>query len=378
MRPWKRRSPAALFATGVLCIPGLAIEVSLNSHRVDLKALTLEQLAVFLAELGQKSYRAKQILHWIYQRQVTDFTGMTDLGKALRSQLQERAYVSDWSAEAVQQSDDGTRKYLFRLADGESVEAVKIPMEEGRSTICISTQVGCSMGCRFCMTGSFGLVRNLHAAEIVNQVCAVLKEGPITNIVLMGMGEPLDNLDQVVQALRILYLDDGLGYGTRRVTLSTCGLVPQIRRLAGLLRVQLAISLNAADDSVRDQLMPINRAYPLAELLPACRDYAMATGQRVTFEYILIAGVNDSLVAARQLVKLLHGLRCKVNLIAYNEHAGSRYRAPQASTVKAFQNYLLEHGMVATLRASRGEDIAAACGQLKGQLEQCRDFCQAT
>ena len=181
----------------------------MNSHRVDLKALTLEQLAVFLAELGQKSYRAKQILHWVYQRQVTDFSGMTDLGKALRSQLQERAYVSDWSAEGVQQSDDGTRKYLFRLADGESVEAVKIPMEEGRSTLCISTQVGCSMGCRFCMTGSFGLVRNLQAAEIVNQVCAVLKEGPITNIVLMGMGEPLDNLDQVVQALRILYLDDG-------------------------------------------------------------------------------------------------------------------------------------------------------------------------
>jgi 23S rRNA (adenine2503-C2)-methyltransferase len=356
----------------------IADEASLNPHRVDLKSLTLEQLEIFLAELGQKRYRAKQILHWIYPRQVTDFASMTDLGKALRSQLQEQAYVSDWSAEVVQQSADGTRKYLFRLADGESVEAVKIPMEEGRATLCISTQVGCSMGCRFCMTGSFGLVRNLQAAEIVNQVCGVLKDGPITNIVLMGMGEPLDNLEQVVQALQILYLDDGLGYGTRRVTLSTCGLVPQIRRLAGLLKVQLAVSLNAADDAVRNQLMPINRAYPLAELLPACRDYAVMTGQRVTFEYILIAGVNDSLAAARKLVKRLHGLRCKVNLIAYNEHAGSSFQAPQAETVKAFQNHLLQHGMVATLRASRGQDIAAACGQLKGQLEKCQDFCQAT
>mgnify|MGYP005842994265 CR=1 FL=1 len=356
----------------------IAIEASLNPYRVDLKSLTLEQLVAFLADLGQKKFRAKQILHWIYQRQVTDFTSMTDLGKGLRSQLQDQAYVSDWSAEAVQQSADGTRKYLFRLADGESVEAVKIPMEEGRATLCISTQIGCSMGCRFCMTGTFGLVRNLQAAEIVNQVCGVLQDGPITNIVLMGMGEPLDNLDQVVQALQILYLDDGLGYGTRRVTLSTCGLVPQIRRLAGLLRVQLAVSLNAADDAVRTQLMPINRAYPLAELLPACRDYARETGQRVTFEYILIAGVNDSLAAARKLVKLLHGLRCKVNLIAYNEHTGSSFRAPQASSVKAFQNQLLQHGMVATLRASRGEDIAAACGQLKGQLEKCQDFCQTT
>ncbi len=342
----------------------------MQNNKVDLKGLTREALQLFLADLGKEKYRTKQILNWIYQRGVTDFDQMTDLAKAFREQLKERAIISSWQPETVEQSRDGTRKYLFRLADGETVEAVRIPMEDRRATLCISTQVGCSMGCRFCMTGTFGLTRNLRPDEIVNQVCAALEDGPLSNIVLMGMGEPLHNLENVVTALNILYLDDGLGYGTRRVTLSTCGLVPQIRELATRVKVQLAVSLNATTDETRAQLMPVNQRYPLAELISACRDYAIITKQRVTFEYIMIGGINDSQADAKRLVRLLHGVRCKVNLIAYNEHEGSGFKAPEPSSLNAFQTYLLQRDIVATLRASKGQDISAACGQLKGKLER--------
>ncbi|MDA3903547.1 MAG: 23S rRNA (adenine(2503)-C(2))-methyltransferase RlmN [Desulfuromusa sp.] len=339
----------------------------MNKDKIDLKSLTQEQLEEFFSEFGKEKYRVKQILRWIYQRHVTDFEQMTDLAKQFRSQLEERAYISSWQPEVVETSSDGTRKYLFRLADGESVEAVRIPMDEGRATLCISTQVGCAMGCQFCMTGKFGLARNLRSEEIVNQVCAALQDGPITNIVLMGMGEPLHNLDHVVTALKIFYLDDGLGYGTRRVTLSTCGLVPEIKELSQRIKVHLAVSLNATTDELRNQLMPVNQRYPLAELMSACRDYALTTKQRVTFEYILIGGVNDSITDAKRLVKLLHGVRCKVNLIAYNEHEGAEFKAPAEESIKAFQSHLLQRDIVATLRASKGQDISAACGQLKGK-----------
>jgi len=341
----------------------------LDLPKVDLKGLTQAQLEEFLATLGKEKYRTKQILRWIYQRGVCDFEQMSDLAKVFRQQLAERAYVSECVPELVQESRDGTRKYLLRLSDGETVEAVRIPMEEGRATLCISTQVGCAMGCQFCMTGTFGLTRNLTAAEIVNQVCAAVNDAPVSNIVLMGMGEPLHNLDNVVQALQILYLDDGLGFGTRRVTLSTCGLVPGIRELAERIKVNLAVSLNATTDELRNQLMPVNRSYPLAELMAACRDFANQTKQRITFEYILIGDVNDSLQDAKRMVKLLHGVRSKVNLIAYNEHEGSPFKSPSVAAVKEFQTYLLERNIVATLRASKGQDIAAACGQLKGQLQ---------
>lgn len=336
---------------------------------IDLKSLTLPQLEQFLAEMGKEKYRSRQLLRWIYQKGVCDFDRMTDLAKSFREQLKERARISRLQAETVEQSSDGTRKYLFRLDDGETIEAVRIPMEDRRSTLCISTQVGCAMGCRFCMTGSFGLTRNLRSEEIINQVCAALEDGPVNNIVFMGMGEPLHNLDQVISALEILYLDDGLGYGTRRVTLSTCGLVPEIRELSSRIKVQLAVSLNATTDALRDQLMPVNRRYPLAQLLAACRDYTRVSGQRVTFEYILIKEVNDSLADAGRLVKLLHGIRCKVNLIAYNEHDAGEFRTPAEAVVRTFQDYLLQRHIVATLRAGKGQDIAAACGQLKGKLE---------
>ena len=294
---------------------------------------------------------------------------MTDLAKKFRTELAEHAFVSSWQPEFIETSNDGTRKYLFRLDDGSSIEAVRIPMDEKRATLCISTQVGCAMGCQFCMTGTFGLTRNLRPEEIVNQVCAALQDGPISNIVLMGMGEPLHNLENVVTALQILYLDDGFGYGTRRVTLSTCGLVPEINELSQRVKVSLAVSLNATTDEVRDQLMPVNRRYPLNELMSACRNYALKTKQRVTFEYILIGDVNNSMADAKRLVKLLHGVRCKVNLIAYNEHDGADFVAPSEESVKAFQSYLLQRDIVATLRASKGQDISAACGQLKGKLE---------
>ena len=338
-------------------------------NKIDLKSLNREQLEGFLARMGKEKYRAKQILQWIYQRHVTDFEQMTDLAKKFRVELAEQAFVSSWQPEFIETSEDGTRKDLFRLDDGSSVESVRIPMDANRATLCISTQVGCAMGCQFCMTGTFGLTRNLRPEEIVNQVCAALQDGPISNIVLMGMGEPLHNLDNVVTALQILYLDDGFGYGTRRVTLSTCGLVPEIDELSRRVKVSLAVSLNATTDELRDQLMPVNRRYPLSELMSACRNYALKTKQRVTFEYILLGDVNNSIADAKRLVKLLHGVRCKVNLIAYNEHEGADFVAPSEESVKAFQNYLLQRDIVATLRASKGQDISAACGQLRGKLE---------
>lgn len=335
---------------------------------IDIKNLTLPELTDLLTGLGKEKFRAKQIIKWIYARGVTSFAEMTDLSKALREDLDQRFYVSDWTPEVVETSSDGTRKYLYRLNDQETVESVRIPMEAGRDTLCISTQVGCAMQCQFCLTGTFGLTRNLEASEIVNQVCASRKDGPLQNIVLMGMGEPLHNLDNVIKALEILYLDDGCGYGARRVTLSTSGLVPQMYELAERVKVGLAVSLNATTDEMRDRLMPINKKYPLAELMKACREIPLEPRQRITFEYILIGGVNDTRADAKRLVGLLHGLRAKVNLITYNEHQGSEFKRPSDRAVEEFQRYLLDRDIVAIKRASKGQDISAACGQLKGKL----------
>jgi 23S rRNA (adenine2503-C2)-methyltransferase len=335
----------------------------------DLKDLTLDELADFLLSLGKERFRAGQLFQWLYARGVTDFAAMTDLAKSLREELSRRALVSDWSPEQIEVSSDGTRKYLFRLADGETVETVRIPMEGERRTLCVSSQVGCAMGCSFCLTGQFGLTRNLRPSEIVNQVCAAVKEGPIGNIVFMGMGEPLHNLDNLVKAVEILQATQGFGYSARKITVSTCGLVPQMLELGKRLRVNLAVSLNAATDEVRNELMPINRRYPLRELMAACRQYPLPPRQRITFEYILLRDVNDSLADARALVKLLHGVQGKVNLIPYNEHAGSSLRTSPPERIEAFQSYLLQRDIVAIRRSSKGQDISAACGQLKGKLE---------
>jgi 23S rRNA (adenine2503-C2)-methyltransferase len=345
-------------------------ERAAGDRLVDIKNLTIEELIDFLGGLGKERFRAGQIMRWIYGRGVTSFAEMTDLAKSLRAELEERAVISTLVPEAVEESRDGTRKYLFRLADGESVEAVRIPMEGERATLCISTQVGCAMGCAFCLTGTFGLIRNLTTAEIVNQVCAVLAESPVNNIVLMGMGEPLHNLENVIRALRLFYLPEGLDFSPRKVTLSTAGLVPQMLELGSRIRVNLAVSLNATTDEVRNRLMPVNRRYPLADLMAACRAYPLHPRQRITFEYILIRDVNDSDQDARRLVKLLHGIRAKINLIPYNEHPGSSFRAPAEERIESFQGYLLSRNLVAVRRASKGQDISAACGQLKGRLDQ--------
>lgn len=338
--------------------------------KIDIKNLTPEGLVTFLGGLGKEKFRAGQIMRWVYKRGVVDFAEMTDLAKEFRTELEKRAYVSDWTPEHIETSRDGTEKYLFRLDDGESIETVRIPMDNDRSTICVSTQVGCAMQCEFCLTGQYGLTRDLKAAEIVNQVCGAMKRGTVNNIVFMGMGEPLHNLDNVVDALKILYSESGLDFSPRKVTVSTSGLVPEMREFGTRVRANLAVSLNATTDEVRDQLMPINKRYPLKELMAACRDFPMPPGQRITFEYILIRDVNDSLDDAKRLVKLLHGVRAKVNLISYNEHEGSDFKSPNSNAIEAFQRYLLNRDIVAIRRASKGQDISAACGQLKGKLEK--------
>ncbi|MBN2643993.1 MAG: 23S rRNA (adenine(2503)-C(2))-methyltransferase RlmN [Desulfuromonadaceae bacterium] len=341
-----------------------------SSSRIDLKNLTREQLVEFLAGIGKERFRSQQLMAWIYKRGVTDFDQMTDLSKDLRTTLKEKAYVSDWLPEATEVSRDGTRKYLYRLDDGETVESVRIPMDNDRATLCISSQVGCAMGCDFCLTGTFGFKRHLTAAEIVNQVCAGLKDGPLQNIVFMGMGEPLHNLDNVVRSLEILYDPAGLDYSSRKITVSTCGLVPQMAELGRRITANLAVSLNATTDEVRDRLMPINKRYPLHELMAACRVFPLPAKRRITFEYILIRDLNDAIADAKRLVKLLHGVKAKVNLIPFNEHEGAAYRCPDETTISAFQTYLLDRNIVAVRRASKGQDISAACGQLKGKLEK--------
>jgi len=338
--------------------------------KTDLKNLSPDAFVGFLTGIGKEKFRVGQMMRWMYQRGVTDFADMTDLAKSFRDELSQRAYVSMFAAEAVEVSSDGTRKFLFRLDDGNSIETVLIPMDKGRNTLCISTQVGCAMQCSFCLTGTFGLERNLTAAEIVNQVCAVREQHAVDNIVLMGMGEPLHNLDNVVDALQILYASTGFDYGPRKVTLSTSGLVPEMCELGRRIKVNLAVSLNATTDQVRNELMPINRRYPINELMEACREFPLAPRQRITFEYILIQGVNDSQADARRLVKLLHGIKAKINLIPFNEHTGSEYKKPTDTAIRAFQTYLLDRQIVAVRRAGKGQDISAACGQLKGRLEE--------
>ena len=337
------------------------------SAKTDLKDLNRGEIGEFLASLGRKRFHASQLMRWIYQREIRDFAAMTDLAKDLRAQLESIACISELQCETVEVSQDGTRKFLFRLDDGQRIETVLIPMEKGRSTLCISTQAGCAMQCAFCLTGTFGLARNLTTAEIVNQVCAVRRDHAVDNIVLMGMGEPLHNLDNVIKALEIFYDDKGFCYGSRKITLSTCGLIPEMQELGARIKVGLAVSLNATTDEVRNRLMPINRRYPLSELMAACRAFPLQPRQRITFEYILIAGVNDSQADAKRLVRLLHGIQAKVNLIAYNEHSGSCFKTPSEESIATFQSYLLSRNLVAVRRASKGCDISAACGQLKGK-----------
>ena len=342
------------------------------TNKIDIKELTPSALATWLAARGGKPFHAAQILRWIHRRQIDDFNRMTDLAKPLRAQLAEHFVVRRLARVAEAAAADGTRKFLFGLDDGEKIETVLIP-ERGHRTLCISTQVGCAQGCRFCMTARGGLVRNLTAGEILAQVRDVMAmvDGnrlPLTNLVLMGMGEPLANYRPVVDALAIITdADRGLGLSSRRVTLSTVGLVPRLADLGRDTAVNLAVSLNAADDETRSRLMPVNRKYPLDQLLAACRAFPLPSRRRITFEYILIAGVNDGPEHARRLVSRLHGIRAKINLIPFNPHPGSDFCRPAPAVVDAFLQRLVDRHQTAIVRYSKGQEIAAACGQLRGQ-----------
>lgn len=343
-----------------------------NPLKTDIKELSREALAGWLKDHGVAPYRAGQIGRWIYQRNADGFSEMTDLGKPLRALLSDHFTLGRLTLANAKTAADGTRKYLFALPDGARIETVRIP-EKDHLTLCISSQAGCAQGCRFCRTAAGGFQRNLTAGEIVAQIRDVAADMatddplPAFNLVFMGMGEPLANFDAVVQALRnILDADFGLSVSRRRVTLSTAGLVPEIDALGKAVPVKLAISLNAADDETRSRLMPINRRHPIAELLDACRRYPLPKRERITFEYILIRGINDSPEDAKKLAKLLRTVRAKINLIPFNRHDRSDFEAPDAASVQRFREILIQKDYTTIIRHSKGRDIGAACGQLAG------------
>jgi 23S rRNA (adenine2503-C2)-methyltransferase len=341
--------------------------LSPESIRQDVKNFTEDSLVQWLGKHDIAPYRAGQIFRSIYHRGISSFSDMTDLSKDLRGFLSERLVITRLETERVQTSRDGSMKYLFRLRDRQYVESVLIP-EPGHWTLCISTQVGCAMGCKFCLTGRGGLVRNLEPAEIVNQICAVREDlqgpDPLTNIVLMGMGEPLANYENVVQAIRTITGNNGLQFSSRRVTLSTAGVVPRIDDLGRDVRVNLAVSLNAVDDATRSRLMPINRTYPIEMVLSACRRFPLPPRRTIMFEYVLIAGVNDAPSDAERLARLLRPLRAKINLIPFNPFEGTDFKTPEEDAIQAFQEVLQNRHYTVIIRHSKGSDICAACGQL--------------
>ncbi|WP_281185398.1 23S rRNA (adenine(2503)-C(2))-methyltransferase RlmN [Trichlorobacter lovleyi] len=340
-----------------------------DSLRTDLKNLTLPALEQFLQGQGKERYRATQIFKWLYQHDVSSFEEMTNVSKALRAELARTACISRLEPETVEVGTDGTRKYLFMLEDGNAVESVIIP-DEDRNTLCISSQAGCAMQCAFCLTGTFSLTRNLTTAEIVNQILAVRRDVEVRNIVMMGMGEPLHNLDNVIPALQIMAEDNGLQLSSRRVTVSTCGLVPELERLGREVTVNLAVSLNATTDELRDRIMPVNKAYPIATLLAALKNYPLPGRRKITIEYVLLGGLNDTPEDAKRLVRLLSDIPCKINLIPFNPHEGADFRPPTRAALDAFHKYLLDRHFTVITRDSRGSDISAACGQLKGKLDR--------
>ena len=350
--------------------------------KTNLIGLDYEEMNQALTALGLEKFRAKQVWSWIYYHGVTDFGKMTTLAKPVRDKLAAHFTIDRPTITADQQSTDGTRKWLLKMPDGQEVECVHIP-EDNRGALCVSSQVGCTLTCRFCHTGTQRLVRNLQAREIVMQVMLardMLKEWPkpgangttesgrelLTNIVMMGMGEPLYNYDNVARALRIVMHPEGIAMSKRRITLSTSGVVPMIEKCGAELGVNLAVSLHAVTDELRDQIVPINRKYPIKELLQACRDYpAASNARRITFEYVMLKGVNDSPADARALVKLLRGIPAKINLIPFNPWPGAPFECPEWDQIEKFGEIINDAGYASPIRKPRGRDIMAACGQLK-------------
>jgi 23S rRNA (adenine2503-C2)-methyltransferase len=339
--------------------------------KTDLKGLNTAETEAWVKELGLEKYRAAQIRRWLFIRLISSFNEMTNVSASVKELLTEKANIHHLDIIRAQTSKDTTRKFLFRLQDGETIETVLIP-EKGHFTLCISSQVGCAMGCRFCLTGKQGFTRNLTAAEIIDQIIQVKRsmEEPdlLTNFVFMGMGEPLANYSSVTGAIDNLLSSDGMNHSHRRVTLSTCGIVPMIRRIGTDTKVCLAVSLNAADDKTRDFLMPVNKTHNLKSLISACRDFPLANRKMITFEYILMKGVNDRPEDAKRVSRLLAGIRCKINLIPFNPCPGLDLETPSSESILAFQDILANNNFTAMIRKSKGRDISAACGQLRGEM----------
>lgn len=343
--------------------------------------LTLEELSYVVSP----SFRAKQVTQWIYQKYVTSFEAMQNIPKAMRAELDEKFSIDPLEIVKKETSSDGSEKYLFRLRDGHTIETVLLLMREetiddeahtiegARYTVCVSTQVGCKVGCAFCLTAKGGFVRNLTPGEITGQVLLIKRAMNLDpkkrlNIVYMGMGEPLDNLDNVAKAIKMFAMEDGLSISPKRQTVSTSGLSTKIEKLGQLnLGVQLAISLHAVDDGLREELIPMNKAYNIASIMDAVRKFPVDERKRVMFEYLVIKGINDDEASAKKLVKLLHGIKAKVNLIYFNPYPGSHYQRPRLQDMERFQSILHTKGITCTIRASRGMDISAACGQLREQ-----------
>jgi 23S rRNA (adenine2503-C2)-methyltransferase len=353
-----------------------------NLANPNLVGMGRAELAAEMAAFGAEPFRARQLWHWIYHRGATDFSVMTSLAKGFRERLRARYELRRPEVTRAQASVDGTRKWLLRFHDGQEVETVHIP-ESDRGTLCVSSQVGCTLTCSFCHTGTQRLVRNLGAAEIVGQIMVArdaLGEWPspqedrqLTNIVLMGMGEPLYNFDNVAAAMKIVMDPEGLAISRRKITLSTAGVVPMILRCGSEIGVNLAISLHAVTDELRERLVPLNKKYPIAELLDACRTYpGSSNARRITFEYVMLKGVNDSPAEARELVRLLKGIPAKVNLIPFNPWPGAPYECSTETSIAAFTDIVFAAGYSAPVRTPRGRDIAAACGQLKSDSVRAR------
>ncbi len=344
---------------------------------VNLLDLDAERLTGFFAEIGEKPFRARQVMRWIHQFGQSEFEKMSDLSKGLRAKLESGAIVQAPSVMSDSTAADGTRKWLLSVGAANGIETVFIP-ETSRGTLCVSSQVGCALECAFCSTGRQGFNRNLSVAEIVGQLwwanralgASPKGERVISNVVMMGMGEPLANFDNVVSAMKIMLDDYGYGLSRRRVTLSTSGMVPAMDRLAEQLPVALAVSLHAPDDKLRDRLVPINKKYPLKELMAACKRYIkVAPRDFVTFEYVMLDGVNDSVEQAKQLVELVKGVSCKFNLIPFNPFPDSGFERSSPGRISAFRDVLMQAGLVTTTRKTRGDDIDGACGQLAGQVQ---------
>ena len=351
-------------------------------ERIDLVGLSRDQMESLFADMGLPKFRVKQVWHWVYHHGVRDFTEMTTIAGGLQREMADKFVISRPGIATEQTSVDGTRKWLMNFPDGKLAEAVHIP-EDDRGAVCISSQVGCTLACKFCHTGTQRMVRNLTPAEIVGQFMLArdsYREWPsskeprlLTNIVMMGMGEPLYNYDNVVQALRIIMDEEGINVSRRRITLSTAGVVPMIPQVGAALGVQLAISLHAVNDDLRNEIVPINKKYPIADLLDACRAYPTAkNSRRITFEYVMLKGVNDTPADARELVRLIRGIPAKVNLIPFNPWPGAPYECSTEVDIAAFADIVNHAGYSSPVRAPRGRDILAACGQLKTASERER------